>query len=70
MITTIMTFHDREAEPEEKAERVRWGPADRDERFVLFSRSGFAVGVTDNLGNECSLFGLVGFVELFDAPSR
>ncbi|WP_436910194.1 ATP-binding protein [Halosimplex marinum] len=42
----------------EKAERVRWGSDTRDEEFALFSKSGFADGLADNVGDNWSLFGL------------
>lgn len=42
----------------ETAERVRWGPDDRTERFTLFSKSGFVDGLADDLGDEWSLFDL------------
>jgi len=42
----------------EKAERVRWGSDTRDEEFALFSKSGFADGVADDIGDNWSLFGL------------
>ncbi|MCU4975401.1 ATP-binding protein [Halobacteria archaeon AArc-m2/3/4] len=41
-----------------KAERVRWGPATRDERFALFSKSGFVDGLEDDLDDNWSLFTL------------
>ena len=41
-----------------KAESVRWGPGSRDERFALFSKSGFVDGLEDDLGDEWSLFDL------------
>jgi len=41
-----------------KAENVRWGPGDRDERFALFSKSGFVDGLEDELDSDWSLFGL------------
>jgi len=39
-----------------KAEHVRWGPADRDERFALFSKSGFVDGLRAQLDESWSLF--------------
>ena len=68
--TAAPVGHDLVATLEGKAERVRWGPADWDERFALFSRSGFADGLTDHLGEEWSLFGVEELAELFGAPSR
>ncbi|GAB3022213.1 ATP-binding protein [Natronobiforma cellulositropha] len=43
---------------EEKAANVRWGPSDRDERFALFSRSGFVDGLEDQLDDSWSLLSL------------
>ncbi len=40
-----------------KASRVRWGPDDRTEEFVLFSKSGFVDGLED-LGDNWSLLSL------------
>jgi AAA+ ATPase superfamily predicted ATPase len=40
------------------AESVRWGPADRTERFVLFSKSGFVDGLADDLPDTWSLIDL------------
>ena len=42
----------------EKAKRVRWGPGTRDEKFALFSKSGFVDGVADDIDDNWSLFGL------------
>src|SRR6056297_2559658 len=39
-----------------KAEHVRWGPSDRDERFALFSKSGFVDGLEAQLDDSWSLF--------------
>lgn len=41
-----------------KAERVRWGPDTRDERFALFSKAGFVDGLEDELDDNWHLFGL------------
>jgi len=41
-----------------KAENVRWGPADRTERFALFSKSGFVDGLEESLSEQWSLFDL------------
>jgi hypothetical protein len=38
-----------------KAEHVRWGPADRDERFALFSKNGFVDGLEEHLDDSWSL---------------
>jgi AAA+ ATPase superfamily predicted ATPase len=48
-----------------KAANVRWGPADRDERFMLFSKSGFVDGLEETLTEEWSLISLVELDELF-----
>jgi AAA+ ATPase superfamily predicted ATPase len=40
------------------ASNVRWGPPDRDERFALFSKSGFVDGLEDELPETWSLIGL------------
>lgn len=42
----------------EKAERVRWGPDTREERFALFSKSGFVTGIEDDLDDNWHLFGI------------
>ena len=39
------------------ADRVRWGPPDRSERFALFSKNGFTDGLGAELGDDWSLFG-------------
>lgn len=41
-----------------KAERVRWGPDTRDERFALFSRNGFVDGLEDEVDADWTLFSL------------
>jgi hypothetical protein len=41
-----------------KAEHVRWGPADRDERFALFSKNGFVDGLEEHLDDSWSLFSI------------
>ncbi|MBP1987302.1 ATP-binding protein [Halolamina salifodinae] len=41
----------------EKADDVRWGPADRTEEFALFSRSGFVDGLAEDVDENWSLFG-------------
>ena len=43
---------------EEKADQVRWGPETRAEEFALFSKSGFAEGLADDLSDNWSLFDL------------
>lgn len=40
----------------ETAANVRWGSDDRDERFALFSRSGFVDGLEADLGDDWHLF--------------
>lgn len=40
------------------AANVRWGPSDRDERFALFSKSGFVDGLEEQLDESWSLLGL------------
>jgi AAA+ ATPase superfamily predicted ATPase len=47
------------------AERVRWGPPDRDERFALFSKSGFVDGLEATLDDAWTLFDLAALDELF-----
>jgi AAA+ ATPase superfamily predicted ATPase len=39
-----------------KAENVRWGPPDRDERFALFSKNGFVDGLETQLDDSWTLF--------------
>jgi AAA+ ATPase superfamily predicted ATPase len=41
-----------------KAENVRWGPGTREERFALFSKSGFVDGLEGDLDDNWSLFDL------------
>jgi len=41
-----------------KAANLRWGPENRDERFALFSQTGFTDGLEDELNDNWSLFGL------------
>ncbi|WP_257301067.1 ATP-binding protein [Haloarchaeobius sp. FL176] len=53
-----------------KAERVRWGPDDRDEQFALFSKSGFVDGLRDELDDNWSLFDLADIEELLSVPSE
>jgi len=45
---------------ETKADRVRWGPDKREERFALFSKAGFVDGLESNLDDNWSLFDLGG----------
>jgi AAA+ ATPase superfamily predicted ATPase len=47
-----------------KAANVRWGPANREERFMLFSKSGFVDGLEEGLTEEWSLVNLVELDEL------
>jgi AAA+ ATPase superfamily predicted ATPase len=42
----------------EKSERVRWGSDTREVEFALFSKSGFVEGVSADLPDNWSLFGL------------
>ncbi|MCL9813492.1 ATP-binding protein [Natranaeroarchaeum aerophilus] len=42
----------------DKADRVRWGPDQRDQEFALFSKAGFADGVAEALDDNWSLFSL------------
>jgi hypothetical protein len=51
----------------DKADRVRWGPPTRDEEFALFSRSGFAEGLADDLNDNWSLFSPEDLRKLFAA---
>ena len=48
-----------------KAEHVRWGPADRDERFAMFSKSGFVDGLEAQLDDSWSLFSVTDIGDLF-----
>jgi len=41
-----------------KAENVRWGPDEREERFALFSKSGFVEGLDDQLDEHWTLWSL------------
>ncbi|MFC7076817.1 ATP-binding protein [Haloarcula halophila] len=52
-----------------KAPNVRWGPEDRDERFVLFSKSGFIDGLEDDLGEHWSLYTLSKMDDLITSGS-
>ncbi|WP_318569946.1 ATP-binding protein [Salinigranum marinum] len=47
-----------------KAEHVRWGPSDRDERFALFSKSGFVDGLEEHLDDSWSLFSVTDIDDL------
>jgi len=51
-----------------KAEHVRWGPADRDERFALFSKSGFVDGLEAQLDESWSLFSVADIDDLLTPP--
>jgi AAA+ ATPase superfamily predicted ATPase len=42
----------------ENAEHVRWGPDAREERYAIFSKSGFVAGLADDLGDDWQLFDL------------
>jgi AAA+ ATPase superfamily predicted ATPase len=48
-----------------KTEHVRWGPDNRDERFVLFSKSGFVDGLECDLDDRWTLFELSDLEALF-----
>ena len=48
-----------------KTEHVRWGPNSRDERFALFSRSGFVDGLKRDLDDRWTLFELSDLETLF-----
>ena len=48
-----------------KTEHVRWGPDSRDERFALFSRSGFVDGLKRDLDDRWTLFELSDLETLF-----
>jgi AAA+ ATPase superfamily predicted ATPase len=48
-----------------KAEHVRWGPDSRNERFALFSRSGFVDGLKRDLDDRWTLFELSDLETLF-----
>lgn len=41
---------------EEKADEVRWRDGERSEKFVLFSKSGFEEGLSDELGERWMLY--------------
>jgi AAA+ ATPase superfamily predicted ATPase len=47
-----------------KAEHVRWGPVDRDERFALFSKNGFVDGLEERLDDSWSLFSVTDIDDL------
>jgi AAA+ ATPase superfamily predicted ATPase len=47
-----------------KAENVRWGSSDRDERFALFSKNGFVDGLEAQLDDSWSLFSVVDIDDL------
>lgn len=50
-----------------KAENVRWGPSDREEQFVLFSKSGFVDGLSQDLDSDWSLVNLDKMDHLFSS---
>lgn len=54
---------------EGKAESVRWGPDTREERFALFSKSGFDDELAGTLGEQWHLFDLRDVDRLVSAPS-
>ena len=47
-----------------KAENVRWGSSDRDERFALFSKNGFVDGLEAQLDDSWSLFSVADIDDL------
>ena len=56
--------HSLVSELQEKAERVRWGPASRAEAFALLSKSGFVDGLDEELDENWSLFDLEDIADL------
>ncbi|ELZ88851.1 hypothetical protein C453_01280 [Haloferax elongans ATCC BAA-1513] len=52
-----------------KAANVRWGLGDREERFALFSKSGFVDGLEDDLSEKWSLLDLTEIDKLL-SPER
>jgi hypothetical protein len=50
---------------EEKSQKVRWRNDERDEEFVLFSKSGFEDGLSERLGEGWRLYGLDELEEVF-----
>jgi AAA+ ATPase superfamily predicted ATPase len=53
--TTEPAGHELVEKLRDKTTRVRWGPDTREESFALFSRSGFANGLDDDLGENWAL---------------
>lgn len=51
---------------EEKADEVRWRDGEREEEFVLFSRSGFEDGLEERLGDEWRLYCLEDLRRVFE----
>lgn len=51
------------------ADRVRWGPADREIQYALFSKAGFVDGLAEELGDDWSLFSLAELDSLLQ-PNR
>lgn len=49
----------------EKADNVRWGSGDREERFALFSKSGFVDGLPQGLDSRWSLINVDDLGQLF-----
>ncbi len=58
---SLMTF-------EKKATNVRWGPKDRSEQFVLFSKSGFVDGLASELDERWLLVDLDDLEQVFSGP--
>lgn len=42
----------------DKTINVRWGPTDRDEQFVLFSKSGFVNGLVQDVNSDWLLINM------------
>ncbi|OVE84042.1 ATP-binding protein [Natronolimnobius baerhuensis] len=51
-----------------KATNVRWGPKDRSEQFVLFSKSGFVDGLASELDERWLLVDLDDLEQVFSGP--
>ena len=50
----------------EKAHEVRWKTSEREEEYVLFSRSGFENGLRDSLDDRWRLVNLQQLTDIFD----
>ncbi|NGM70456.1 ATP-binding protein [Natronolimnobius sp. AArcel1] len=53
---------------QKKATNVRWGPKDRSEHFVLFSKSGFVDGLASELDESWLLVDLDDLEQVFSGP--